>query len=76
MFPVDVMSGWDMSDSTSVRRTHTSCSDALSSDNPDELLKGLRIGVPKVGLYVICVCTENCTVVIIIRKTKHSKTVL
>ena len=57
MFLLDVMNGWDMSDSTSVRRTHTSCSDGLSSDNPDELLKGLKIGVPKVGLYVICVCT-------------------
>ena len=46
---LDVISGFDSKDSTSVRMDHDSCSEAVQTDNIKELLKNIRIGVPKVG---------------------------
>ena len=43
-----MISGWDMKDSTTVKKNHAHCSPALDSDDPQELISGLRIGIPKV----------------------------
>ena len=41
-----------MLDSTTARKPHTTCANELSStDDPKELLKGLRIGVAKVSFH-------------------------
>ena len=45
---LDVISGFDTRDSTSVKREYDSCSKDVETDNLNELLNGIKIGIPKV----------------------------
>ena len=46
---LDVISGFDAKDSTSVDMAHASCSKEVQTDDVKDLLKDMRIGIPKVS---------------------------
>ena len=46
---LDIISGFDIKDSTSVRMKHDSCSEDVQTEDVKELLKNIRVGIPKVS---------------------------